>query len=105
MYIKNYKTIEPTKIFALDVFEHIPEEELKKIIASFKKLNNHFQLIVSIPTENWLSRKVRKLVGKKEVPDEHVIPYHINLALLKKNFILKKKINFFTVSHLFLFEQ
>lgn len=104
-FIKDYQTIKPTKIFALDVFEHISKEELEKILASFKKLNTHFELIVSIPTENWISRKVRKLVGKKEVPDEHVTSYKVNLAILKKNFTLKKKVNFFTVSHLFVFEQ
>lgn len=103
-FIEDYKEVKPTKIFALDVFEHIPFNEINGIINNFKKLNNKFELIVSIPTENWLSRKVRKLVGKPEVPIEHITKYKEILRILKENFRLKKKINFFTVTHLILFE-
>lgn len=106
-FIKNYMKLKGknvSKIFALDVFEHIPKKEIQKIINNFKKLNNKFELIVSIPTENWLSRKVRKLVGKKEVPDEHITLYKDILDILNKNFKLIKTVNFFTVTHIFLFE-
>ncbi|MBU0894308.1 MAG: class I SAM-dependent methyltransferase [Nanoarchaeota archaeon] len=102
--IKDYKKINPTKIFVLDVFEHIPVLEIEKILDNFKKLNKKFDLIVSIPTENLLSRKIRKLVGKLEVPKEHITKHKEILRILKKTFKLRKKINFFTVSHIFLFE-
>ncbi len=104
-FIKDYKKINPTKIFALDVFEHIPTKNIKKIIDSFKKLNNKFEIIVSIPTENWISRKIRKMVGKREIPKEHITKYKDILKILNDNFKLKKKVNFFTVTHTFLFEH
>ena len=104
-FIKDYKEVKPTKIFALYFFEHISLYEIKEIINNFKRLNNKFELIVSIPTENWISRKVRKLVGKPEIPLEHITKYKDILKILKENFKLKKKINFFTVTHLFLFEH
>ena len=104
-FIKDYRTVRPDKIFALDVFEHIPKSELQKIIESFKKLNNQFEIIVSIPTENFISRKVRKLVGKEEIPKEHVTKYNDILDLLKKNFTFKRKSNIFTVTHTFVFEH
>jgi len=104
-FIKDYKKIKPTKIFALDVFEHIPIEEIEKIINNFKKQNEHFRLIVSLPTENLVSRKVRKFVGKSEIPDEHVTNYRTVLKLLKKHFKLKKQLNFFTVSHISVFDH
>ncbi|MCK9596944.1 class I SAM-dependent methyltransferase [Candidatus Pacearchaeota archaeon] len=104
-FIKDYKTIKPTKIFCLDVLEHIPAEEIKKIIESFKKMNDNFELIVSIPTGNFISRKIRKLVGKDEVPKEHITSYEEILNILKQNFRIKKKINFFTVTKIFLFES
>src|SRR3989338_4656637 len=63
-FIRDYKEIKPTKIFVLDVLEHIPSDEIEKILNNFKKLNNKFILIVSIPTENLISRKIRKFVGK-----------------------------------------
>jgi len=104
-FIKNYKKIRPTKIFALDVFEHIPIKEIEKIILDFKKLNDKFDLVVSLPTENWISKKVRKLVGKIEVPREHITRYSEIIKVLKENFNLKKKINFFSVNYILLFES
>lgn len=103
-FIKDYKKIKPTKIFVLDVFEHIPVNEIKKIIKDFKKIGN-FDIIVSQPTENWISRKVRKLVGKTEVPKEHITRYEEIFEILNKDFKLIKKINFFSVSHIFLFRN
>jgi SAM-dependent methyltransferase len=104
-FIEDYKKIKPTKIFVLDVFEHIPPEEIKKIIEEFKKLNEGFDLIVSVPTENLISRKIRKFVGKSEVPKEHITRYKDILKILKANFKLKKKINFFSVGWIFVFEK
>lgn len=103
-FIKDYREIKPTKIFALDVFEHIPIEEIKQIIENFKKLNNSFEIIVSIPTENWVSKKMRQFVGKPEVPKEHITKYKEILKILMENFKLIRKINFFTVSHVFRFK-
>jgi SAM-dependent methyltransferase len=103
-FIEDYRKVKPDKIFVLDVFEHIPLKEIKEIINNFKKLNDGFDIIVSLPTENWLSRKVRKFVGKKEVPEEHITSYKQVLKILKENFKLKREINFFTVSKICLFE-
>jgi 2-polyprenyl-3-methyl-5-hydroxy-6-metoxy-1,4-benzoquinol methylase len=104
-FIKDYKKIKPTKIFCLDVFEHIPSSEIINIIKNFKKMNDNFQIIVSIPTGNFISRKVRNLVGKTEVPKEHITSYEEILRILNENFRQKKKINFFTVTKIFIFEN
>jgi SAM-dependent methyltransferase len=104
-FIKDYKTLKPTKIFCLDVFEHIPIQEIIKIIENFKKMNNNFELIVSVPTGNFISKKVRKLVGKLEVPKEHITPYKEILDILKRNFELENEINFFTVTKIFKFRN
>src|SRR3989344_8603534 len=97
--IKDYRKTKPTKIFVLDVFEHIPIKETKKILANFKKMSKNFDLIVSQPTENWLSRKARKFFGKVEIPEEHITRYGEIVDLLKKEFEYRKKINFFTLTH------
>ncbi len=104
-FIEDYKTVTPTKIFVLDVLEHIPLEEIEQIVANFKKLNNKFELIVSLPTENWISRKTRKFVGKTEVVKDHITKYREILKVLQKNFVLKKKINLFTVCYIFRFNH
>ena len=103
-FIKDYRTLKPTKIFCLDVFEHIPPEEINSIIENFKKMSNNLSLIVSVPTGNLISRKVRKFVGKTEVPKEHITSYEEILKILKENFKIKKKINFFTVTKIFFLE-
>lgn len=103
-FLRDYKKIKPAKIFVLDVFEHIPTEEIEKILNNFKKLNDRFDIIVSLPTENLVSRKIRRFVGKAEVPREHITKYKKIIEILKKNFRLKNKINFFTISHIFVFE-
>lgn len=102
-FIKDYRKIKPTKIFVLDVFEHVSINEIKRIITNFK-LNRRFDLIVSLPTENLISRKIRRLVGKSEVPSEHITNYKTIVRLLKQNFKLKRHINFFSVSKIYLFE-
>jgi len=104
-FIEDYKKVKPTKIFVLDVFEHIPLEEIKKIISDFKESYDKFHLIVSVPTENFISRKMRKFVGKSEVPKEHITRHSEIIDILKQNFKLKKKFNFFTVSKIFVFES
>ena len=102
-FIKDYRKIKPTKIVVLDVFEHIPTYEIERILDNFKKLNDNFNLIVSLPTENLISRKIRKFVGKTEVPKEHITKYQEIVKILKDNFKLKKRINFLTISHIFVF--
>ena len=48
---------------------------------------------------------MRKLVGKEEIPKEHVTKYKDILELLQKNFTFKQKANIFTVTHTFVFEH
>ena len=105
-FVEDYRKLSGiSKIFALDVFEHIPYEVVDEILEEFKKISSDrgFDIVVSIPTENLLSRKVRRLVGKKEVPDEHITSYNQIVKLLNKHFKFKKKVNFFTVCHIYLY--
>ncbi len=96
--VKNYTEVNPTKIFAMDVWEHISKEDIKKIIQNFKKMNSNFELITAIPTENILSRKVRKLLGKSERVADHITPIKEILKILNSELKFVKKINFLSVS-------
>lgn len=104
-FIDDYRKISPEKIFALDVFEHIPSSEIRGIIDNFKKMNKKFEMIVSIPTENRISRIMRKIVGKPEVPKEHITKYREILEILKSELKLVKKFNFLTVSYILKFRN
>jgi len=96
--IKDYTKMKPNKIFAMDVFEHISKDEIREVIKNFKKMNKDFALITAIPTENWVSKKCRKILGKSEKVKGHITPLKEILKILKSNLGLVKKINFLSVS-------
>ena len=96
--VEDFRTLHPDKIFLIDVFEHIPLEGIKKIIADFKKMNPNVEIITSIPTENWISRKIRVLVGKKERAPDHVTSLKEIWPLLNSEMELIKKENFLTIA-------
>ena len=98
--IEDYTKLRPDKIFVIDVFEHIPKEEIEKILKNFKKMNPDFELITSIPTENWISRKIRRLVGKREKAPDHITPIEQIWPILTSELRLIKKINFLTIGWL-----
>ena len=92
--LKDYKEIKPTKIFVLDVFEHIP------LIVAFKENYGSFRLITIIPTENFISRKLRRLVGKPEITEGHITKLKDIIDLLNKNLTLEKSKSFWTISYI-----
>lgn len=103
--INDYGKLKPDKIFVMDVFEHIPKEEIKKILKNFKKMNPNFELITSIPTENWVSRKARKILGKNERVKDHITNLKEIMDILKEKLVLIKKFNFLTVSFIAKFKN
>lgn len=96
--IDDYRTIHPDKIFLIDVFEHINLEEIEKILENFKKMNPSVEIITSIPTENWIARKIRKLTGKPERAIDHITSLKEIWPLLNKKMDLIKKRNFLTIA-------
>lgn len=102
--VKDYRTLKPNKILSLDVLEHIPKEEIRKIIEDFKKMNDNFYLVLAIPTENFLSRKMRRLFGKPERVPDHVTTLKEIVQIMKDSGLeVKRKLNYFTITHLYLF--
>ena len=97
--IEDYTKLAPTKIFAIDVFEHIPKNRIREIIKNFKKMNHEFELITAIPTETWFWRKSRKLFGLSERVADHITPLKDILEILQEELTLVKKINFLWVTH------
>lgn len=96
--INDYTKIKPDKIFVIDVFEHISLETIKDIIKNFKKMNINFELITSIPTENWISRKIRVLVGKEERAPDHITSLREIWPILTSEMELIKKTNFLSIA-------
>ena len=99
--IKDYKTIKPTKIFAIDVFEHLTEEKIIETIKDFKSMNENFSIITAIPNENWFWRFSRKCLGLKPYVKDHITNIKDIVKILDKELVYNKKINFFLVSHIY----
>ena len=97
--IDNYTKIKPTKIISMDCFEHIPKSEIPKIVENFRKMNPNAIMIFSIPTENFFSRKIRKLLGKPERANGHITTLKEILSIFsQKQMKLIKKKNLFTIT-------
>lgn len=96
--IKDYTTISPTKIFVLDVFEHIPKKEIIRVVKNFKKMSKSFHVITAIPTENWFSRKSRLLMGKPERVRDHITSIDEITKILGSEFQLVWRKNFMSTS-------
>lgn len=84
--VKDYKTIQPTKIVCSGVLEHLPEEEIKKLIADFKVMNPKHELLVFLPTENIVSQIGMILTGQKEAHDDHVTKYKKGNQILEEEY-------------------
>lgn len=99
--MKDYTKISPKKIFVLDVFEHVEKEEVRKIIKNFEKMNPSFEMITIIPTETWLWRKARKVMGLSETVADHITKLEEILKIFEEEGLKRiKKVNFFTMSHI-----
>lgn len=98
--IKDYKKVKANKVFVLDVFEHIPEKEIRRILRNFKKFYGEFTLVAAIPTENWLWRKSRKLMGLSERVADHMTPLKKILKILHEELTWVRQVNFFGITHI-----
>jgi SAM-dependent methyltransferase len=96
--IADFRTLKPSKIFLIDVFEHLSLDHIREILSEFKKMNPSVEIITSIPTENFPSRKMRKLVGKPERAIDHITSLKEMWPLLNNEMFLIKKENFLTVA-------
>lgn len=103
--IKDYNSIKPDKIFAMDVFEHMPLEEIEKTIKNFKKMNHSFKLITAIPTENALSVFLRRLVGKPDRAEGHITRFRDIKSLLDRELKLIKSKKIFTMTYVALYKN
>lgn len=104
--IRDYSILKPNKIISVDVFEHIPKESILEIIDNFKKMNPKFKLIVSIPTESFISRKIRRLLGKRERALGHITPLKEILKIFRNKGLRRvSKLNLFNVSYIALYEN
>lgn len=103
--INDYTKLSPNKIFVLDVFEHLTQNQIKETIKNFKKMNKNFTLITAIPTENSISTILRKLTGKPARAIDHITRLKDIKKILNKELKLIKTKSIFTMSHVCLYKN
>ena len=96
----DYTTIKPTKIFAMDVFEHMFREDIKETLDNFKKMSDEFNIVVSIPVEGWFYRTLRKMIGKRPIDIGHVTNLKEIMSLMNNNFKFLNGTNLFNMSYI-----
>ena len=96
--IDDYTKLRPTKIISMDCFEHIPKDDILRILENFRKMNSNVIMTFSIPTENFLSRKLRKLLGKPERANGHITTLKEILSIFEEKLELLKKKSLFTIT-------
>jgi hypothetical protein len=89
--IDDYKKLSPKIIVLSGVLEHIRLESVEKLLDEFLAMNREIELLVYLPTENWISKIAMRLAGEKHAHDDHVSKYKDINMILEKKFLLKKR--------------
>jgi len=98
--IKDYTAYKPTKIFAMDVFEHMFIEDINLVIKNYKKMSPKFDIVVSIPIEGKIYKTIRKLAGKLSLDPGHITSFKEIKSLLDREFKYIKSKNLINLSYI-----
>jgi len=99
--IKDYRSLRPVKIVLSGVLEHLYLHEIESLLGEFKRMNPRAELIIFLPTENFISKIAMFLAGQKNAHDDHVSKYEpINKLIEKYYFCQKRKYIFFHMAQI-----
>lgn len=89
--IDDYKKTVPRKIVLSGVLEHLYKEEVKKLLHDFIQMNPDAELLVFLPTENFVSKIAMSLAGQRHAHDDHVSKYKDINNVIEKYYYLKNR--------------
>ena len=99
--IDDYKNLRPNKIVLLSVLEHLHLDEIDKLLNEFLAMNPEAELVVLLPTENFISKIAMRLAGQSNAHDDHVSRYKdINKAIEKYYYPQKRVYNFWGMAQI-----
>ncbi len=91
----------PDQIVMSGVLEHLYGQEIETLISEFKQVNPRANLLVSLPTENWISKIAMRLAGQKNAHDDHVSKYkEINGIIEKEYYPAQRRYIFFKMAQI-----
>lgn len=88
--VKDYKELKPEKIVLSGVLEHLYLDEIDKLLNEFLVMNPKAELLVFLPTENFISKIAMHLAGQKYAHDDHVSQYKLINQVIEKYYQLEK---------------
>lgn len=89
--ISDYKNLKPSKIVLSGVLEHLYLEEIDKLLNNFLIMNPKAELLVFLPTENFISKIAMYLAGQKNAHDDHVSKCREINRVIEKYYYPKKR--------------
>jgi hypothetical protein len=89
--VNDYRNLKPDKIVLSGVLEHIYLDDQEKLLKEFKQMNPRAELLVYLPTENFISKIAMHLAGQKYAHNDHVTKYKEINNLLSKYYKLKQR--------------
>jgi len=99
--VADYRHLIPVQIVLSGVLEHLYGSEIESLIKEFKQINPSAILLVSLPTENWVSKIAMRLSGQKHAHDDHVSQYkEINRIIEKEYFPEKRRYIFLRMAQI-----
>jgi len=89
--ITEYKNLSPEKIVLSGVLEHIHHSEIEILLKEFIKMNSRAELLVFLPTENFISKIAMHVAGQANAHDDHVSGYKQINQMIEKYYYPKKR--------------
>lgn len=89
--IDDYKVLKPVKIVLSGVLEHLYLDEIEHLLKDFHEMNQNAELLVFLPTENFISKVAMILAGERHAHDDHVSRYKDINSLIEKYYSVKKR--------------
>lgn len=90
--IEDYKKLHPQKIILSAVLEHLSLKEIDNLLKDFLKMNYKAELLVFLPTENFISKIAMTIARQPNAHDDHISKYKDINQLIEKYHYPQKRI-------------
>lgn len=89
--VKDFRQLMPKKIVLSGVLEHLYLSDIEKLLQEFLGMNPWAELLVFLPTENFVSKVAMTLAGQANAHDDHVSKYKEINKLIEKYYYPEKR--------------
>ena len=96
-----YRNLKPKKIILISVLEHLYLDKIDRLLKEFLEMNPEAELLILLPTENFVSKIAMRIAGQPNAHDDHVSKYGEINKVIEKYYYPKKRIyNFWRMAQI-----